>query len=166
MREILSLALLHAQSVDAWISHLFVDPRNPEHVRPPGHSLSRLNPQADNLGSRICSRDTQCGFKLCTRASAATIYPLLHSPSWIFDCELLLLASLAGIPIREVGIQWHEVDGSKVDLVRDSIAMAVDLLVIRANYACGKWQRPKWVGIESVQDGERIAGHEESAKSK
>ena len=73
-------------------------------------------------------------FKLHTRPSAAHLYPFLHSPAWIFDCELLLLAGLAGIPTREVGIAWKEVDGSKVDIVRDSIKMAVDLLVIRGNY--------------------------------
>lgn len=99
------------------------------------------------LGIRTI-RDTQCGFKLHTRASAALLYPLLHSPSWIFDCELLLLASLAGIPAHEVGVQWHEVEGSKVDLVRDSIGMAIDLLVIRGNYAVGRWEKPAWVGGE------------------
>lgn len=90
-------------------------------------------------------RDTQCGFKLHTRRTATHLYPLLHSPSWIFDCELLLLAALAGIPTREVGIAWHEVDGSKVDLVRDSIGMAVDLLVIRGNYLLGRWRDRKSV---------------------
>lgn len=47
-----------------------------------------------------------------------------------------------------MGIAWHEVDGSKVDLVRDSIGMAVDLLVIRGNYLLGRWRKPGWVGVE------------------
>ncbi|KAM0750682.1 hypothetical protein T439DRAFT_325738 [Meredithblackwellia eburnea MCA 4105] len=97
------------------------------------------------LGIRTI-RDTQCGFKLHSRPSAAHIYPHMHSPSWIFDCELLLLAGLSGIPTREVGIQWHEVDGSKVDLVKDSVKMAIDLLVIRGNYWMGRWSKPGWVG--------------------
>ena len=109
-------------------------------------------------------RDTQCGhvisyshrhqsltfatcrFKLHTRTTAALIYPLLHSPSWIFDCEVLLLANLAGIETREVGIKWQEVEGSKVDLIKDSIGMAVDLLVIRGNYWLGRWEAPRSVG--------------------
>ncbi|KAK4047009.1 hypothetical protein OIV83_005695 [Microbotryomycetes sp. JL201] len=107
------------------------------------------------LGIRTI-RDTQCGFKLFTRASAAVIYPQLHSSGWIFDCELLILAGLAGIPTREVGIQWHEVDGSKVDLVRDSINMAVDLLVIRINYLLGRWPRPASVGLETLHQGQQI----------
>lgn len=82
-------------------------------------------------------------FKLHTRRAAAHLYPLLHSPAWIFDCELLLLASLAGIPAAEVGIKWQEVGGSKVDLIKDSIAMAIDLLVIRGNYWFGRWESPE-----------------------
>ncbi|KAM0787657.1 hypothetical protein ACM66B_003721 [Microbotryomycetes sp. NB124-2] len=117
------------------------------------------------LGIRTI-RDTQCGFKLCTRASARAIYPLMHSSGWIFDCELLILAGMAGIPTREVGIQWHEVDGSKVDLLRDSIAMAVDLLVIRVNYWLGRWPRPSAVGLETLKEGQEIREREQSRKDR
>lgn len=88
-------------------------------------------------------------FKLQSRATAAHIYPFLHSPAWIFDCELLLLCTLSGIPAKEVGIAWKEVEGSKIDLVRDSINMAVDLLVIRGNYLTGRWERP--AGVTGVK---------------
>ncbi|GAA5928900.1 dolichyl-phosphate beta-glucosyltransferase [Sporobolomyces koalae] len=92
-------------------------------------------------------RDTQCGFKLHTRASAQHLYPSLHSPGWIFDCELLLLAELTGIPLREVGVRWHEVGGSKLDVVWDSIRMARDLLVIRGNHLTGRWKSPDKIRI-------------------
>lgn len=88
-------------------------------------------------------------FKLQTRLSSAHIYPLLHSPSWIFDCELLLLASLSSIPTSEVGIQWKEVDGSKVDLIKDSIRMAIDLLVVRGNYWLGRWRKPAVIKLST-----------------
>ncbi|GAA5907869.1 dolichyl-phosphate beta-glucosyltransferase [Sporobolomyces salmoneus] len=98
------------------------------------------------LGLRTI-RDTQCGFKLHARASAAHLYPSLHSPGWIFDCELLLLAELTGIPLREVGVRWHEVGGSKLDVVWDSIRMARDLLVIRGNHLTGRWKSPSKVDV-------------------
>jgi len=98
------------------------------------------------LGLRTI-RDTQCGFKLHTRASASHLYPSLHSPGWIFDCELLLLAELTGIPLREVGVRWHEVGGSKLDVVWDSVRMARDLLVIRGNHLTGRWKSPKKVDV-------------------
>ncbi|SOV06701.1 related to dolichyl-phosphate beta-glucosyltransferase [Ustilago sp. UG-2017a] len=46
------------------------------------------------------------------------------------------------IPIAEVAVHWQEVGGSKIDLVRDSIRMAMDLVVIRANYGLGRWKGP------------------------
>ncbi|GAA5885036.1 hypothetical protein JCM16303_006374, partial [Sporobolomyces ruberrimus] len=92
-------------------------------------------------------RDTQCGFKLHSRSSALHLYPSLHSPGWIFDCELLLLAELSGIPLREVGVRWHEVGGSKLDVVWDSVRMARDLVVIRANHWTGRWKSPRKVEV-------------------
>jgi len=71
----------------------------------------------------------------------------LHSPGWIFDCELLLLAELTGIPLREVGVRWHEVGGSKLDVVWDSIRMARDLLVIRGNHLTGRWKSPEKIDV-------------------
>ena len=96
-------------------------------------------------------RDTQCGFKLHARASAQLLYPALHSPGWIFDCELLLVAERCGVPLREVGVRWTEVPGSKLDVVTDSIRMARDLLVIRGNYLAGRWTTPGRVPQEVVQ---------------
>lgn len=89
--------------------------------------------------------DTQCGFKLFSRAIAREIFPNLHVEGWIFDIEILIIASLLDgkpdpVKIREVPIQWREVEGSKMDLIKDSISMAVDLLVIRASYAIGRWR--------------------------
>lgn len=118
-------------------------------------------------------RDTQCGFKLLTRASAAAIFPLAHIDRWIFDVELLLLAEMASsatlsadpaaaaraadaieaegapdpllwlpLPISEVAVDWKEVAGSKIDILKDSVKMGLDLVVIRLNYALGRWRRP------------------------
>ncbi|GAA6027220.1 hypothetical protein JCM8097_002497 [Rhodosporidiobolus ruineniae] len=106
-------------------------------------------------------RDTQCGFKLQSRSSAALLYPSLHSPGWIFDCELLLLALRCGVPVREVGVKWHEVEGSKLDVVTDSIRMARDLLVIRGNYLTGRWRTPA-----KVRAAEKMEGRSESRKDR
>ncbi|POY74803.1 hypothetical protein BMF94_2076 [Rhodotorula taiwanensis] len=111
-------------------------------------------------------RDTQCGFKLQTRSTAQLLYPSLHSPGWIFDCELLLLAERSGVPLREVGVRWKEVPGSKLDVIKDSIRMARDLLVIRANYLVGRWAVPSRVetGIPVGGDGIKVNGAEAKKK--
>lgn len=82
-------------------------------------------------------QDTQCGFKLFNKAAIREIFPFMHNERWIFDVEILILAIRKGIIIEEVPISWHEVDGSKVDLAKDSINMAIDLVVIRFAYLFG-----------------------------
>jgi dolichyl-phosphate beta-glucosyltransferase len=82
-------------------------------------------------------KDTQCGFKLFNRLAISQIFPYLHTEGWIFDVEILIIAIRKQIPIKEVAISWHEVDGSKVDLARDSINMAIDLVVTRLAYILG-----------------------------
>jgi dolichyl-phosphate beta-glucosyltransferase len=84
-------------------------------------------------------RDTQCGFKLFSRAAARALFPRQHLSTWIFDVELLLLAKTLQIPVAEVPVTWHEVAGSKLSVVRDSLQMLRDLLVLRANQLLGRW---------------------------
>ncbi|RKP35418.1 dolichyl-phosphate beta-glucosyltransferase [Dimargaris cristalligena] len=84
--------------------------------------------------------DTQCGFKLFTRRAAQAIFPNIHVERWIFDIEVLLLATNFRIPVVEVPVTWHEVAGSKMHLMRDSIIMAADLLLLRLNYVFGVWK--------------------------
>lgn len=37
-------------------------------------------------------RDTQCGFKMFTRKTAAFLFPNMHIERWAFDVEILFLA--------------------------------------------------------------------------
>jgi len=85
-------------------------------------------------------RDTQCGFKLFSRAAAQQIFPAQHLPTWIFDVELLLLAKQLHIPVAEVPIEWHEVAGSKLNVMTASLQMLRDLLIVRANHLLGRWK--------------------------
>ena len=88
--------------------------------------------------SRI--KDTQCGFKLFSREAAVCLFNGMYTEGWIFDVEILLRAEKAGIKVIEVPVSWHEVEGTKVSLMRDSVVMALDLLVLRAGYATGVYQ--------------------------
>ena len=84
--------------------------------------------------------DTQCGFKLFTRRVGRRLFPSQHIERWAFDVELLFLASRCGAgPVREVAVNWSEIDGSKLDVVSDSIKMARDLLLIRFCYLTTLW---------------------------
>ncbi|KAG8679726.1 dolichyl-phosphate beta-glucosyltransferase [Ceratobasidium sp. 394] len=85
-------------------------------------------------------RDTQCGFKLFTRSAAHTLFQTLHIPHWIFDVELLVVALMCGMKTEEISVGWEEVAGSKINIIWDSAEMLRDLLVLRANYAFGRWK--------------------------
>ncbi|KAF5524205.1 Dolichyl-phosphate beta-glucosyltransferase [Colletotrichum aenigma] len=103
-------------------------------------------------------RDTQCGFKLFTRAALPHIVPYMHTEGWIFDIEMLLLAESAppapvigedgsvigtspGIHVAEVPVDWHEVPGSKLSVISDSIKMAIGLAVLRGSWMMGVYRR-------------------------
>lgn len=85
-------------------------------------------------------KDTQCGFKLFNRKAIDLIFPNMHTEGWIFDVEILILAARQNVPVVEVPINWHEVDGSKMDLARDSVQMAIDLVVTRMAYMMGLYR--------------------------
>ena len=82
-------------------------------------------------------KDTQCGFKMFNYNAVKNIFPHMHTERWIFDVEVLLLGEIQNMKIKELPVNWQEIDGSKVDLAKDSIEMAIDLVVTRIAYLLG-----------------------------
>ena len=99
--------------------------------------------------------DTQCGFKLFTRAAAQNIFTRCRIDNFSFDVEVLYLARLLGYRIAEVGVRWRHVEGSKVRFLRDARRMLGTLLKIRATDYGGPF------GASSARD-HRAAGGDNS----
>ncbi|GBN41167.1 Dolichyl-phosphate beta-glucosyltransferase [Araneus ventricosus] len=59
-------------------------------------------------------QDTQCGLKMFTREAASSLFYALHVERWAFDVELLYLAEKKKMPIKEVAVNWTEIEGSKL----------------------------------------------------
>ena len=76
-------------------------------------------------------QDTQCGFKLYTRDAAQRIALLQRVYGFAFDIEHLYIARKLGLKIKEVPVKWDHKEGSKVDLVKESIRMILDMIKIR-----------------------------------
>ena len=87
-------------------------------------------------------RDTQCGFKLFRGPVAQDLFARMRMDGFIFDVEVLLMAQRGGHRVAEVPVNWVHQPGSRVSLVRDSLRMARDLFVIRANALRGEYDRP------------------------
>jgi len=79
--------------------------------------------------------DSQCGLKLVPRAAFERIADRLEVRGFAFDVELMVALLDTGCSIQEVPIDWHEVPGGKVSLLRDSWRMAQDVWSIRARRA-------------------------------
>ena len=84
-------------------------------------------------------KDTQCGFKLFTRETAARVFPCIHVERWAFDVEVLYIAQRLRIPIEEVAVNWKEVDGSKIVPFFSWLQMARDIFFIRMRYTFALW---------------------------
>jgi dolichyl-phosphate beta-glucosyltransferase len=78
--------------------------------------------------------DTQCGFKGFRRRAARDLFSRLTLDDFAFDVELLFLARKLGYSIQIIPARLISSDRtSTVHLIKDSCAMALDLLKIRAN---------------------------------
>lgn len=75
--------------------------------------------------------DSQCGLKLVPRAAYERIAPFLVIRGFAFDVELLAALHDIGVPFLEVPIEWFEVPGGHVHLIRDACRMAQDVWRIR-----------------------------------
>lgn len=79
--------------------------------------------------------DTQCGLKIITQSTFQTIHPHMVCPGFAFDVEMCLLMQKAGLRVQEFPVDWIDIAGSKVRLLRDSVRMTVEVLNIQRRVA-------------------------------
>ena len=75
--------------------------------------------------------DTQCGFKLFRGRVARHLFRGLRTDGFAYDVEVLFEARRSGWEVTEVPIRWINSATSRVQAVRHSREMLVDLLRIR-----------------------------------
>ena len=84
-------------------------------------------------------QDTQCGFKCFRDSVAEDVFRLQTLGGWSFDVEVLFIAKQRGYRIAELPIPWFFNPDSHVDVVRDSLQMALDLFRIRLKGLRGEY---------------------------
>lgn len=75
--------------------------------------------------------DSQCGLKIINTEAYQKVQPYHTSEGFAFDVELLLLLLNSGSKVAEFPVDWHDVKGSKVSLLTDSILMACQVVKIK-----------------------------------
>ncbi len=93
--------------------------------------------------------DTQCGFKLFSQSATITLFPKLYvyasnkerrdAFTGAFDVELLYLAKKYNFKIREVPVAWQHYATTRVNPIKDSILMFLDIMRIKLADWTGKY---------------------------
>jgi len=84
--------------------------------------------------------DTQCGFKAFRREKCKIIFAQQTIERFGFDPELLYLARHHGLRTVEVAVRWAHSPATKVNMLRDSIQMFLDVVIIRWNSLRGRYR--------------------------
>nr|AIA16272.1 Glycosyl transferase family 2 [uncultured bacterium] len=88
-----------------------------------------------NMFHRIIFRlpviDSQCGFKLMPKSLGISFIRKPYPKRWGFDMALIHYAGQCGFNIKEIGVQWKDIPGSKVKVFTDSFKTAIELLEYR-----------------------------------
>lgn len=83
--------------------------------------------------------DFTCGFKCFSRAAASVIFSRARIDRWAFDTELLYIAHIHGIPIREIPVSWRHDDDSRVRVGGAVLNAAIDLFRMAGNRLMGRY---------------------------
>src|SRR5882672_3570278 len=92
--------------------------------------------------------DTQCGFKAFRLNACRPIIEAATIDRFGFDVELLYVAKLAGLRLKEIPVRWDHAEGSKVNVASDSLKMLSEVGRIRQQARRGVYDR----AIKGVHD--------------
>lgn len=85
--------------------------------------------------------DTQAGFKGFTAEVAEDLFGVQRLGGFGFDVEILHIAHMRGYPIAPLAVEWRDVPGTRVRLVRDVARGACELLALACNRLAGRYAR-------------------------
>ena len=105
---------------------------------------------------RLPYLDTQCGFKTLRAKVVDRIVSRLYINGFGFDMELVYLAHRAGFKCHEVAVSWVHQDGSKVNLITDSLRMFFNIFQTRWWHWTPIEERPRFMAAAEHQAMARV----------
>ena len=112
---------------------------HPQFVR---RIISNLGNVLFRLLCGVSVEDSQCGFKLFSRASAQKCFANLSILGWGFDMEVLTVAHIYRLPMKAVRIEdWRSVPGGTYNdnVIKSSILSLVEMCNIVARKWLGRY---------------------------
>lgn len=111
-----------------------------------GADVSPRQPMSRRIASRIFNAlvrvmfgfkitDTQCGAKLAEANALHAIRGEIGTTRWAFDVDFLFQFKRKGYTITEYPTIWHDVEGSKVHVIRASAEMFIAMCRLRLLYS-------------------------------
>jgi len=79
-------------------------------------------------------KDTQCGFKLYKKDLAKIIFKKIKENGYIHDVEVLILIRKKKFKVCELPVNWTHKNGSKINIIQDSIKMLIHLFRLKLRY--------------------------------
>jgi len=98
--------------------------------------------------------DTQCGFKFFRGSVARDLFSRQRIDGYMFDVEILYLASARGCRIVQVPIRWRDDGDSRLRLVAGNLRNVLDLLQIRSRRRQGAVLGPQRSGAGETRGSE------------
>ncbi|MBI4250196.1 glycosyltransferase family 2 protein [Candidatus Uhrbacteria bacterium] len=85
--------------------------------------------------------DTQCGCKVFSRKAAQQIFSRQTIDGWGFDMEILAIARLQGLQVKEVPISWFDATNraSRFRPMKDMLRTLAELCSIKTNMLFGRY---------------------------
>lgn len=99
------------------------------------HFIGRFYATLANFFTGLPVHDSQCGCKFFRQSFYRQIAPRLEEKRFGFDLELLWELHQAGARLLEVPVDWADIPGSKVSVVRDGLTMLASLQRLRSRVA-------------------------------
>jgi len=100
--------------------------------------------------------DTQCGFKAFRMNVCRPLVEAATIDRFGFDVELIYLAYLAELSLREIPVRWNHVEGSKLEVARDSWRMFNEVRLIRRQARRGLYDSAIAAARTGAKDRERV----------
>ena len=82
----------------------------------------------------VKTSDTQCGFKVFHSNYIKKIFKKIKMKGYVYDVEVVLALKKRGIQIVELPLTWIHKEGSKVNLISDSVKFFFDLIILKIRY--------------------------------